>query len=188
MIVSLRGTSGSGKSTIVQQLIGEREPIFELGQLVGHQCPGFRVIGPYPDDFKLAAGVDILNRTRRRRIELFGQIERWASVGNLIYEGLLIANEVGRTVELAKKFPTTIIFLTTPLEVCLKRVNSRRARKTYNSGSLFGEAAADQVNPKKTTEKFSELQRVASRLVVQGVAVERLDCDAALIRCRELLK
>ena len=89
MIISVRGTSGSGKSTLVQKLIADRKPLFEMGQLVGHQCKTFRLVGPYPDDFKLAAGVDILNRTRRRRSELFGQIARWAGLGNALRFGCI---------------------------------------------------------------------------------------------------
>jgi hypothetical protein len=186
MIVSVRGTSGSGKSTLVQKLIADRTPIFELGKLVGYQCKNFRVLGPYPADLTLAAGVDILNHDSRKRDVLFDQIIRWAGLGHVLYEGLLISNEVGRTVQIAQTFPTTVIFLTTPLDVCLDRINARRRFKT-SAGWLFGEEPVS-VSPKKTTEKFYELQRVAERLSGFGVKVEQLDCDAALARCRELLK
>jgi hypothetical protein len=136
MIVSVRGTSGSGKSTLVQKLIADRTPIFELGKLVGHQCKNFRVVGPYPDDLTLAAGVDILNHDSRKRDALFDQIIRWAVLGHVLYEGLLISNEVGRTVQIAQTFPTTVIFLTTPLDVCLDRINARRRLRLQQVGCL----------------------------------------------------
>lgn len=185
MIISIRGTSGSGKSTLVRSLMQGAKPIFELNQLVGHQCSGFRVVGPYPGDARLAAGVDILNRTRRRRSELYDQIQRWAILGDVIYEGLLVSNEVGRTVRLAQIFPTVVIFLNTPLDACLERINGRRRSKA--SGSLFGEEP-DAVSPKNTTEKFRELERVADRLDKAGVIVCRQSYDDTLNHCRKLLK
>ena len=189
MIISIRGTSGSGKSTIVRELIrsiGRRPiPSFGLaGELVGYDCGLFRVVGPYPDDARLAAGVDILNRDRRRRSELFGQIALWAGLGNVVYEGLLIANEVERTVALAQKHETICIFLNTPLELCLSRINARRLDKLHG-GSFFEETFVP-VNPKETTEKYEELRRVAQRLAA-AVPVEHLDCAQALARCKELL-
>jgi thymidylate kinase len=183
MIISIRGTSGSGKSTLVRSLMSDPKPIFELNQLVGHQCSGFRVVGPYPEDARLVAGVDLLNRTRRS--ELYDQIQRWAILGDVIYEGLLVSNEVGRTVRLAQIFSTVVIFLNTPLDVCLDRINGRRKSKA--SGSLFGEEP-DAVNPKNTTEKFRKLERVADRLDKAGVIVCRQSYDDALGHCRELLK
>ncbi len=188
MIISIRGTSGSGKSTLVRGLMSDPKPIFELNNLVGHQCAGevtrFRVVGPYPEDTRLVAGVDILNRTRRRS-ELYDQIQCWAALGDVIYEGLLVSNEVGRTVRQAQIFPTVVIFLTTPLDVCLERVNGRRQSKAPTL--LFDEEPAT-VNPKKTTEKFRELARVADRLHNAGVIVVRQSFDDALAHCRKLLK
>jgi hypothetical protein len=161
------------------------KPVFELDQLVGHQCPGFRVVGPYPEDVRLAAGVDILNRTRRRRSELYDQIQRWALLGDVIYEGLLVSNEVGRTVQQAQVYPTVVIFLSTPLDVCLERINGRRQLKAPES--LFDEEV-EAVNPKKTTEKFRELERVAERLDKAGVIVVQQSFEDALDHCRKLLK
>lgn len=188
MIVSVRGTSGSGKSTLARELMatarGSGEPIFELGRSVGHQYSTFRTVGPYPEDVRLAAGVDILNHNMRRRDELFEQITTWAAIGGVFYEGLLVSSEVQRTVELAKRSPSVVIFLTTPLDVCLERIDARRQAKAQ--GSLFGEGV-EPVNPKKTTERFYELQRVAYRLHAEGVQTYRLNCDAALRLCKELL-
>jgi thymidylate kinase len=184
MIISIRGTSGSGKSTLVRQLMNDSMPLFELNNLVGHQCDGFRVVGPYPSDVRLAAGVDILNRTRRRS-ELYDQIQRWAVLGDVVYEGLLVSNEVGRTAQQAQIYPTVVIFLNTPLDVCLERINERRKSKA--PGSLFDEEP-EAVNPRNTTEKFRELARVAERLEKAGVIVVHQSCEDALAHCRKLLK
>lgn len=187
MIISIRGTSGSGKSTLVHRVIRQRVPILEDGAIVGYQCPTFRVVGVYPENSKLASGVDILNRTRRRWSELFEQIARWSISGDLLYEGLLIGKEVTRTVELARRTSTTVIFLTTPLDVCLTRINTRRLIKRQQS--LFGLEPIEPVSPRNTTETFAALLRVADRLEASGVVtVERLDCEAALKLCRELLR
>lgn len=192
MIISIRGTSGSGKSTLVRKLMDTSSyppEIFEDDQVVGHCCRKFLLVGPYPRDAKLAAGVDILNRTRRRRRrrdQLFDQIGRWAKLGSVVYEGLLVSNEVGRTVELAAQFSTKVVFLDTSLELCLARVNQRRKQKA--GISLFGEADFKPVNPKKTVEKFEELRRVADRLIAAKVVTCWLSWDDALVYCQELLR
>ena len=85
----------------------------------------------------------------------------------------------------AASFPTTVIFLKTPLELCLARVNERRRAKL--GVNLFGDVP-DPVSPKKTTEKYKELERVADRIEKLGVPVERLQWRAALERCQELLR
>lgn len=188
MIISIRGTSGSGKSTLVRKLITPSvQLIVENDKLVGHQCQGFRVVGPYYlDQPERSCGVDVATGDLRRRDYLFDMILRWSRLDNVVYEGLMPSNEVSRTVQHSQVCRVVVVFLMTPLELCLERINTRRQSKI--SGSLFGEVVAEPVNPKKTTEKFRELERVAQRLSDQGVAVERLSWDNALLRCRELLE
>jgi hypothetical protein len=179
MIVSLRGTSGSGKTIIARKLMArvESRPIIEDHRLIGYQCGSFRVLGPY---VKPSGGVDVLNRDSRGREFVFATIARWAQLGDIFYEGLLVSNEVSRTVELSKQFETAVIFLTTPLEACLEAINKRRAERP----SLFG---AEPVNPKKTTEKYNELCRVACRLSDAGVRVILADREEAYQQCCVLL-
>jgi hypothetical protein len=52
---------------------------------------------------------------------------------------------------------------------------------------LFDEEP-EAVNPRKTTEKFRELARVAERLDKLGVIVVQQSFEDALAHCRKLLK
>ena len=188
MIVSVRGTSGSGKSTLARRLMARALPLFEDGRLVGYQCRSFRLVGVYPDDGRAVAGVDILNRVRRRRDALFDQIARWAALGNVFYEGLLVSNEVSRTVALAKQYPSLVLVLTTPLATCREQATLRRSSPGL---SLFGDEVASEAlrsDRDKIGEMFREVQSAVRRLEAAGVAVEQLDWDSALVRCQELLK
>jgi hypothetical protein len=188
MIISIRATSGAGKSYLVRRLMraaGPAEEILELGMIIGYQGKTFRLVGPYDGD-RICTGADRLSEhgpIQWRRAEVFALIEKWAADSKVLYEGLLLANEVNRTVALAAKIPTKIIFLTTPLEECLAAINQRRQ---VRSVSLFDETV-EPVNPKKTTEKYAELQRVANRLEAAGVDVERLDREVAYQRVHQLL-
>lgn len=108
----------------------------------------------------------------------FRLITDWATNGDVFYEGLLVANEVRRTVALAKLHPTHIIFLSTPLEECLAAVNARRAAK----------GITEPVPRKNTEDKFREMQRIRGRLKDAGVATHSLDREAAFVKVCELLQ
>lgn len=96
----------------------------------------------------------------------------------MFYEGLLIANEVTRTVLLARTHPTHVIFLDTPLDACLAAINARRALK----------GVTEPISRKKTEEKYVELGRVRQRLRQADVPTYLLDREAAFLKVRELLQ
>lgn len=149
--------------------------IIQDGQPLGIQLrltPYLRVVGPYR---RPAAGVDVLNRETRERDNLFALLEDWSAYGTIIYEGLLIANEVGRTVELAKSRPTLILGLTTPVSDCLKAVGARRLERGTDPD------LSDHTRG-KLIEKHDELERVYARLNKAGLAVELHNRDAAYNR------
>ncbi len=139
----------------------------EVGYLLGDSL---RVLGRYN---VASGGADRID-PRSFAFELIG---RWAEIGGVFYEGLLIANEVTRTVTLNCTHPTHVIFLDTPLEVCLAAINARRALK----------GITEPVSRKKTEEKFAELKRVRYRLQDARVPTYHLDREAAFLKVRELL-
>lgn len=149
--------------------------IIQDGQPLGIQLrltPYLRVVGPYR---RPVAGVDVLNRDSRGRDSLFMMLEEWASYGSIVYEGMLIANEVKRTVELSRSFSTLIIALTTPVDQCLEAVQSRRLKRGTDPD------LSDHTRG-KLIEKHDELQRVYARLNKAGVVVELHNRDAAYNR------
>lgn len=178
MIISIRGTSGSGKTHLVRQIIGLYPIVQELtvegkpgGYLLGDRL---RVYGPYNPRVQ-AAGADAMRRFSRN--EKYEHISWWAEKGDVIYEGLMESNEVGRTAALAQRHESHIIFLDHPLEGCLEAINARRAQR----------GVTEPVNPKKTTEKFEELERVRVRLRQAWVNTYLLPRDEALAKVKELL-
>ncbi len=132
-IVSLRGTSGSGKSTVVFDLmkrypfkgvdldakgrpegysmaLPNGEPLFIVGRY-DTQCGGCDGVHPYE--------------------EIFKRIERYQAKGHVLFEGLIVSSSYGNIGRATEKWGNrvTFAFLDTPLDVCLVRVKSRRALK-----------------------------------------------------------
>lgn len=178
IIISVRGTSGSGKTHLAKRVMDldfcSRFPIEEPGQRqeVGYLCgEHLRVLGRY----NVASGD--ADRITPRQLA-FDLIERWATKGDVFYEGLLIANEVTRTVVLHRTHPTHVVFLDTPLDQSLAAINARRALR----------GVTEPVSRKKTEEKHAELGRVRQRLRQAGVPTYHLDREAAFLKVRELLQ
>lgn len=123
MIINIRGGNGSGKSWVVRQLIGDREP----DQL--YRTPGRRmhvgefygdlfVLGPYYnrrrnggfDALLLDEGYDILKKVVRAK-----------RARNYLYEGKNQSDDLSRAVALG----ATLVFLNTPIETCVRQVRER---------------------------------------------------------------
>lgn len=175
MIVNIRGTSGSGKSFLVSKVMASYEvriPIYSLrpgflgirenrgrrpiGYLMREPAPSLMVIGHYEVP---SGGCDTLRKLSRD--ELFDLVRESAfSNHNVVFEGLLVSNEVGRTVVLAREFPLTVLHIDIPTEECLAWINQRRRLK---------DPTVTDVNPDNTVAKWREIRRVMERLRAAGV-------------------
>jgi len=133
MIINLRGTSGSGKSFIVRELMKNyqvREPMFRSGrkQPVGYRFyrePGSLVRPLYvPGHYETACGgCDTLNGLDY----IYELIEAPAKMGwDVIYEGLIVASDVIRCCDLKRRYQLMVIELNTPLNVCIASIQARR--------------------------------------------------------------
>ena len=138
MLINLRGTSGSGKSTVVRKLFSQYGcyPIFDL---LGPRAPeAYRldrapfksrvyVIGPYRSP---CGGCDAVP-TIDCLIELLCS---YHAKGHLIFESLIVSSMYGRVgAELERHGKNALIaFLSTPLERCraqlVRRQENGRAR------------------------------------------------------------
>lgn len=182
MIISVRGTSGSGKSYLVRRvmaLLPEPQKVEHLGREVGllyPRNPPLFLFGRYVEG-RTSAGADLVGGELKVREARFKFLEDRVKQEDLLFEGLMDSNEVTRTITLKRQHPTHIIFLNTPLQDCLAAINARRAAK----GNM------EPVSLKKTTEKFEELKRVRHRLKDAGVATYFLDREAAFLKVCELL-
>ena len=192
MIINIRGTSGSGKSTLVRRVMelpvfgtrsahyAERRkyPLwYEL-----HRSDGgvpLAVVGHYENPCgggdTIAAGLDYVDALVRECHD--------GGARDVLYEGLILGSDMSRIVRLHEEGNRVlVVFLTTPLPVCLARVNARRAERAARTGREYS-----PVNPRATEDKHRGLLRAAPRLRAAGVPVAELDCDAALERVREEL-
>jgi len=167
MIVNLRGPSGSGKSYVGHQLLDTfgGEPIFEDGwnkfspRLIGYKLPdNFYLLGSYRAK---GGGLDTLSP--HDRSALLPLIERYAAMGHIFFEALVISSTVPSYIEMAQrlKMPFIFAFLDTPVDLCIQRIYQR------NGGKPIKE------DPVKGHHKY--MTRVAQRLRDAGMKTVTID-------------
>lgn len=165
MIINIRGTSGSGKSTVVRSIMAmgaaspigdnEKKPdgyIVQIPSLDRNVC----VVGPY---VTACGGCDQIST----QDEICDRIRAYSTLGHVLVEGLLMSHSFARYAaldrELFEKGQHCIwAFLDTPLDVCLDRVRWRREERRAAKGGEFKE-----LNVKNTTDKWNDNRVVYER-------------------------
>jgi hypothetical protein len=186
-IINIRGTSGAGKSHLARRILalypdripnyvhGRRQPITYLCSRPGHHRP-LLVLGHYEVE---GGGADNV----AQRDQAFAIMTEAVTAGTgVFWEGVVYSDEVTRTVDLERTAQENgqrlyVILLTTPVEQCLADIRARRER----AGNV------KPLNEANTRSRVGAIQRACSRLRDAGVPVERLDREAAYLRCAELL-
>jgi hypothetical protein len=208
MIINIRGTSGSGKSTLVKRIMDlydKREPIFTDGRKrplaynlfkkkasASGNSPQKAVAGvldessEYDDRKQLfvpghyeisCGGCDTLKTVD----QVYDLVKHAAGEGiSVLYEGIMVADDVTRAVALSKVHELHVVLLTTPVEECLRAIKDRRAEKG-NTGPLESRT----VN--KTTVRSATHKRSMGRLQDSGVKTKWLGREEAFVYVRELL-
>lgn len=206
MIVNIRGTSGSGKSTIVKKIIEQaisctfwspdwcqmvsEKPINEkTGKPKNRKQPwGYRmslngapkqvvVLGHYET---ACGGCDSISG-----LDLIYEMALNAeSQGfDVLFEGLIINSDFKRAANFAtvwKDKPFKCLFLSTPLDLCISSVNQRRAASPKAAKlAAKGETLGD-VDPTNTKAKFDLNLKMIDRLAKAGVDARWVDRDACL--------
>lgn len=200
-IVNIRGTSGSGKTTVVTRLIEywcaegldlelpDGEEVAGKMRKIGHRCGNVFVVGRYDttcggcDTMSWKGAADYVCELVRHRAQL----------GPVLFEGLMVSGwGTGRLRSLWEQTERKlhVIQLTTPLEECLESVRARRA------AAHAAKAAArpgvelpplKPLNPDNTVAKWHGTMRGSELLQKSGVPVLFLDREAAYHRAKELL-
>lgn len=193
-IVNIRGTSGSGKTTVVTRLMeywaalpGKEEWSQVQMQMagktrkVGHDCGRVFVVGRYD---ATCGGCDTMS-WKGAADDVCALVLARAQEQRVLFEGLMVSGwGTGRLKDLweATGRNLHVIQLTTPLEECLASVQARRVARAAAKGE-----EAKPLNPENTTAKWHGTMRGSDLLIRAGVPVEKLDREAAFQRARELL-
>jgi len=170
MIINIRGTSGSGKSFLVRHIMSlysnkepvrvedRKQPLYYIMRN-GEGTPELAVLGHYESP---CGGCDTITKIDTT----YQLIQEQIALGrNVLFEGLLLTNEINRTKELPD---CRVVFIEETIETCLAGVNARRQAR--------GEM--EPVPTKNTTAKHSQAKRAAQRFEeLPGKPVQVFRCN-----------
>ena len=192
MIINLRGTSGSGKTTVVRALMAKYpaiEPLMvadERGRekIHGYECrmanfpgnpPNLYVVGSYKN---VCGGCDGI----KTQDEICNRVRNYAGLaGDVVFEGLLISHLFSRYVNLDREMSSTNsqqtiwAFLDTPEQVCVDRVKARREQR-FSAKCLVADEKGrvrpehpGPLNEKNTRQKWNDMRRVFQKCTRDGL-------------------
>jgi hypothetical protein len=169
MIVNIRGTNGSGKSTIVKRFL-QRYPYTEVFGTAGPRRPEaykvrlpgrwLYIIGPY---LTATGGCDALTLTSAGLTEI---LNKYQKLGNVLFESVVLSTYFGVVGEwlLTNKEEAIVGFLDTPLAVCLKSIEARTGVTSRT---------------KNVAAKVKAIEGVRKRMSELGIRTETLSRDDA---------
>jgi len=172
-VINVRGTSGSGKTTVArgQMTMGDVIPLPgdegtakkpEAYSIATQGKPLLYLIGSYENVCGGCDGVPTQDEICRR-------VRKYAPMGDVLMEGLLMSHLFSRYRDLdrelhAQGIPFIWAFLDTPLEVCLDRVQARRNARFALKGGV-----QKPFNPKNTIDKWHDMRSVYGKAIDAGL-------------------
>ena len=179
MIINIRGTSGSGKSTIVYNLMKKYKTTNVMNK--DGKIEATKIFAPYGDIYAIGkyttpcGGCDGVP-TQNGVCRLIGF---YSKHGHVIFEGLIVTGCYARYRDL---LPTLgmycMCFLNTPLRTCISRVKKRRLKKGNTK----------PLNTFNTEQKYHQNKRVIERAEEDGLDYCILDYKRATEEVECLLK
>ena len=179
MNIQLRGTSGSGKSYCVHYLLNNLPGVrlIKNGKVQGYRLKhpnggqDIYVVGSYEN---ICGGLDGI----KTQDGACARIVKYASRGNVIFEGLLASNVYQRWIDLSTKINGLIwAFMDTPLDVCLARIEARRKARN----------AIEPLNPANTISKHKAILTCAKKVLSTQETVIYLNHKNAYLQVFEML-
>lgn len=164
MILNVRGTNGSGKSTIVRAILDRFTSTPIYGVLGPKKPEAYRLLlkddkilfllGPYQTP---AGGADCIQPYDNIPI----LVDKYAKLGHVLLEGVLVSKIKGQLGACFEKYgkAAVMLFLDTSQEDCIKAVQARR-----------NERGDDRpFNPHNLIEAFKATQRVRRTLIADDI-------------------
>lgn len=176
MIVNLRGTHSSGKSTLIKSILAkfDPKPIFgvlgprkpEAYECVRKKGKPLYVLGPYYG--VPTSGCDVISTGGLDTVIYL--VDKYRQKGNVLYEGIILSNNYGSVGEyLFTQIKDVIIaFLDTPLEVCLEGLAARQLTSIRQGKS-----------DTHLREHYKRILRVRVRMEELGFRCETVSRDTA---------
>lgn len=177
-VVSIRGTHGSGKSTVVTKIMAmyprgcyplatpmnDKGKVKVSGYRVELPTGTLRVIGPYET---ACGGCDAIQPYS----DIWPRIETaFNDFEHVLFEGALVSSSygnIGRALDKLAGDGAVFAFLDTPLEVCLRRIAQRReARGNF-----------EPVKPDNTAHKHQSVERSKLQMEKLGSRIHIVDID-----------
>lgn len=166
MIIQIRGTSGSGKTTVMREIM-KRFSDWESEYVVGRRKPetykhrNIYVCGHYEST---CGGCDNIGSARAVYDLYMRLLDNWKGDKPpiIISEGLLLSEDTKWTSKLIDLDPR-ICFLTTSIDECVNRVKNRR--KEAGNNKPFNES--------NTRNRLDVIERSRVKLVESGVLCRR---------------
>lgn len=176
-VVSIRGTHGSGKSTIVKKILDKYPHVPKFYNPEDKRPYGYEVtlsplkrlfvVGPY---HTACGGCDAVQPYS----DIWPMVHSANVAGmHVLFEGALVSSSYGsighamHALQESGAADCTFAFLDTPLVTCLDRIAARRAAK----GNL------EPVNPHNTASKFDNVLRTKDQMRRLGSLVRIVDLD-----------
>jgi len=144
LIINVRGTNGSGKTTIVRTILGDHANVeilfyplsFEkrwskkreekpLGYIcTGHDGRKLFVVGHYEQRMTVNGGIDTIPLQLQ---DIYDLIETHHSIGqNILYEGKNFSESIGQLMEWHQNgIDARAVFINHPVEACIASVRQR---------------------------------------------------------------
>lgn len=183
MIINLRGTSGSGKSTVVRRIMalydgktpaymqGRRQPTGYL--MTQNPRTPLWILGHYET---ACGGCDTIPTMEM----VYEGVRSGLSAGyHVLYEGLLVQSDVKRLIQLhTDGFPIVVVKLDTSIEDCIASIQLRRNER----------GDPRPIDPSNTIKKDKAIAPGIIRIRNSGVPVYELNREDAFQKVKELLE
>lgn len=188
MLVSVRGTNGSGKSTVVQGLLalGRHGPPTKL----------YGVLGP-----RMTEALELTLKGVKKPVYVLGSyhvvsggcdqiqpydlildlLRKYAAKGHVVFEGVLVSSSYGRVGRLMEEWGQDAVFafLNTSLEQCIENVKKRRSARDDER----------EFNPHNLTTKYNQIVKNRVKIAAEGkLRVVDLDFGKGTEQVLELLR